>query len=84
MLFELNVRGADGLNRSEKDRKRGKEGGRERQVSRMEASNTWCCNKAEWIVEEEETQERSGTAVAAAPSTVDGDYGRDRADVIFV
>ena len=76
MLFELNVRGADGLNRSEKDRKR--------QVSRMEASNTWCCNKAEWIVEEEETQERSGTAVAAAPSTVDGDYGRDRADVIFV
>lgn len=58
MLFELNVRGADGLNRSEKDRKRGKEGGRERQVSRMEASNTWCCNKAEWIVEEEETQER--------------------------
>ena len=27
-------------------------------MSRMEASNTWCCNKAEWIVEEEETQER--------------------------
>ena len=23
-------------------------------MSRMEASNTWCSNKAEWILEEEE------------------------------
>ena len=63
--------------------------GRERQVSRMEASDTWCCNKAEWIVEEEE--ERSGTAVTAALylplRTSEGrrqrQQGRDRADVIF-
>lgn len=60
---------------------------RERQVSRMEASDTWCCNKAKWIVEEEE--ERSGTAVTAALylRTSEGrrqrKQSRDRADVIF-
>ena len=33
-------------------------------------TDTWCCNKAEWIVEEWEEEERSGTAVAAVE---DGD-----------
>ena len=64
--------------------------GRERQVSRMEApSDTWCCNKAKWIVEEEE---RRGVALqpllrCSYVPRKDGDngsrQGRDRADVIF-
>ena len=63
---------------------------REKQVSRMEASSdTWCCNKAKWIVEEEE---RRGVALQSLlrctyvpPKHGDNGsrQGRDRADVIF-
>ena len=61
---------------------------RGRQVSRMEASDTWCCNKAKWIVEEEE---RRGVALQSLLRCTYVPYlgrtettkGRDRADVIF-
>ena len=57
----------------------------------MEVSDTWCCNKAEWIVEDRRSgRRRRGVAVALQSlylrRRTDGDYGssRDRADVIFV